>query len=68
MKLLAFEFESEKELRDTVKKLWESLGVSGELAVRPLAGDRWRLELTAEKELRETTLEKFAQYRVEAGD
>jgi hypothetical protein len=68
MKLLAFEFESEKELRDTVKKLWESLGVSGELAVRPLECDRWRLELTAEKELRETTLEKFAQYRVEAGD
>lgn len=68
MKVLAFEFESEKELRDTVKKLWESLGVTGELAVRPLADGRWRLEINSEKEIRDATLEKFAQYRVEAGD
>jgi hypothetical protein len=68
MKSLAFEFESEQELRETVKKMWEGHGVSGEMAIRPIAGGRWRLEIHAEKELRESTLEKFATYRVEAGD
>lgn len=68
MQVLAFEFESEKELRDTVNRMWDGLGVSGELSVRPISGGRWRLEITAEKELRESTLDKFAQYRVEAGD
>lgn len=65
---ITFEFESEKELRETVKKFWDGLNVSGELAVRPLGNGRWRLEIMAEKDLRESTLEKFAQYRVENGD
>lgn len=68
METLAFEFDTEKELRDTVKKLWEGLNVTGELAVRPLNGGRWRLEVTPEKELRESTLEKLSPYRVEMGD
>lgn len=68
MQNLDFEFDSEKELRDVVKKLWDGLGVSGEMAIRPLGNGRWRLELHSEKELRDSTLEKFAPYRVEAGD
>jgi hypothetical protein len=68
MQVLAFEFDTEKEMRDTVKKLWETHGVSGELSTRPLSNNRWRLEINSEKELRESTLEKFAQWRVEAGD
>lgn len=68
MQFLTFEFESEKDLRETVKKLWEQYGVSGELAIRPLSGDRWRLEITSEKDLRDSTLEKFAQFRTENGD
>lgn len=68
MQVLAFEFDTEKDLRDTVKKFWDAHNVSGEYAIRPVSNDRWRLEITSEKELRESTLEKFAQWRVEAGD
>ncbi|HEY8348050.1 MAG TPA: hypothetical protein VIL07_12415 [Symbiobacteriaceae bacterium] len=68
METLTFEFESEKELRDVVKKLWDNIGVTGELAIRPLGGGRWRMELTPERELRSSTLEKLAPYRVETGD
>lgn len=65
MQYLVFEFPTEQEMRETVKKLWESHNVSGEMAVRPLPGDRWRVEIHAEKDLRESTLEKYAEYRIE---
>jgi hypothetical protein len=68
MQYLAFEFDTEKEMQEVVKKLWDQLGVTGELAVRPLANGRWRVDLAAEKELRDSTLEKLEKYRVEAGD
>jgi len=62
---LVFEFPSEKEMRDTVKKLWDGYNVSGEMAIRPLSGGKWRVEVYTEKELRESTLDKFADYRIE---
>lgn len=65
MQTLVLEFENEKDLRDTAKKLWEGLKVTGEMGVKPLANGRWRLEVNSEKELREATLEKFKDYRVE---
>ncbi|MDF2631045.1 MAG: hypothetical protein K0R39_4876 [Symbiobacteriaceae bacterium] len=65
MQYLSFEFENEKEMRETVKKLWDTHNVSGELSIRPIANGRWRVEVTSEKDLRDSTLEKFAQYRVE---
>lgn len=68
MQYLAFEFETEQEMKDTVKKLWEVMGVTGELAARPVANNRWRIELSSEKELRDSALEKFAKFRVEDGD
>ena len=68
MQYLAFEFDSEKDMRETVKKLWDVHNVSGELSIRPVANNRWRVDVISEKELRESTLEKFAQWRVEAGD
>lgn len=68
MQFLSFEFDNEKDKTETVKKLWETLGVSGEMAIRPLANGRWRVDITSEKELRDSTLEKFEKYRVEAGD
>ena len=40
METLTFEFETEKELRDTVKKLWDNIGVTGEMVIRPLGGGR----------------------------
>lgn len=65
MQYLTFEFESEKELRETMKKLWEHYGVTGEVNMRPVTGGRWRLDVISEKELRDSTLEKFSQLRVE---
>lgn len=68
MQVLSFEFDNEKDKNETVKKLWETLGVSGEMAIRPLTNGRWRVDITSEKEMRDSTLEKFEKYRVEAGD
>lgn len=68
MQYLVFEFENETELRQTVDNLWKKIGVSGEVSIRPLASGRWRLEINAEKELRDSTLEKIAPNRVETGD
>lgn len=65
MQYLVFEFPSEKEMRETVKKLWDHHNVSGEMSIRPLAGGKWRVEIHAEKDLRESTLQKFAEYRIE---
>lgn len=68
MQHLVFEFDSEKDLREISAKLWDQNGISGEMAMRPLSGGRWRLELWTEKDVRENTLEKYTPYRVEAGD
>ncbi len=68
MQYLVFEFDSEKAMRETATKLWDHAGVSGEMAMRPLANGHWRLEVTSEKDLRDATLEKFSAFRVEPGD
>ncbi|MFZ5814563.1 MAG: hypothetical protein ACOY93_04610 [Bacillota bacterium] len=65
MQHLVFEFPTEKEMRETVHKLWETHNVSGEMQIRPLKDGKWRVEVYSEKELRDSTLEKFAAYRVE---
>jgi hypothetical protein len=68
MQSIEFEFETELELRETVNKLWDTMGVSGELSIRPMTNGRWRMEITSEKEVKESTLEKFAKFRIESGD
>ncbi len=68
MQYLEFEFDTEKELRETVKKLWNGYNVTGEMAIRKTKDGRWRLEVVSEKDLRESTLEKFARWRIESGD
>jgi hypothetical protein len=68
MQHLVFEFQDEQQLRTTVQKLWDGIGVSGELSIRPVKDGKWRCEIYTEKELRESQLEKFAEFRVESGD
>lgn len=68
MQYLSFEFEEEKEMREIMKKLWDQLGVTGEMSVRRLSSGHWKMDMIAEKELRESTLEKFASFRTENGD
>lgn len=68
MQYLVFEFDTEKELREVVDKLWNKYNASGELRVRAISGGRWRLEMNTEKEIRDATLEQFSVYRAEPGD
>lgn len=65
MQSFVLEFDSENDLREAAKKLWEGLKVTGEMGVKPLGNGRWRLEVNSEKEIRESSLEKFKDYRVE---
>ncbi len=68
MQQMVFEADSKEQLQELADKLWNQHGVSGEMSIRPLAGNRWRLEVMPEKDVRDSVLEKFAQFRVEAGD
>lgn len=68
MQSIALEFATEEECREMAKKLWDGYGVSGEMVIRELPGGKWRIDLTPEKDIKENTLEKFAAFRVEAGD
>lgn len=68
MQHMVFEAESKEQLQEVADKLWNNHGVSGEMALRPVANNRWRLEITAEKDIKDAVTEKFAQFRVEAGD
>lgn len=68
MQHLIFEFATDREMKETVKILWEQHNVSGEMSIRPITGGRWRVEINSEKDIRESSLEKFTAYMVEAGD
>lgn len=62
----AMVFEKEEELRRSARRLVVNLGVTGEIEIRPLPGGKWLLEVSSEKDLRDTTLEKLRGQRVEA--
>lgn len=66
MKYFSFEFDNEQDLQAVKQQLWEKMGVTGELGTVNLGGGRWRLEVYSEKDLRESSLEKFKQFRREA--
>lgn len=59
MQSIAMEFDSREHLNEAVEKLWGTGKASGELAVRPLSGGRWRLDLTSETPIKEKLLEKL---------
>lgn len=63
----AIVFDSENETRQSAHRLVKKHGVTGEIEIRPLAGGKWLLQVSSEKDLRDTTLEKLAGQRVEAG-
>ncbi len=66
MQQVILDFDTEHDLREAAKKLWDGYKVTGEMAIRPLGNGRWRLELSSEKELRDSTLEKLNGQRVVA--
>lgn len=65
MQFLTFEFDQESEMREVARRLWEGLGVTGEIHIMPQPAGRWRLVVNSEKELRESTLKTFERYRVD---
>lgn len=65
MQYLTFEFDKESEMREVARRLWNGLGVTGELHMIPQPGGRWRLIVNSEKELRESTLKQFDAFRVD---
>lgn len=67
MQSFAFEFDNESDLRETARKLMEDLDVTGEINIKPLGGGRWRMDVSSERELRESTLEKLKGYRRDGG-
>ncbi len=65
MTTVTYEFDSEADLNDALTHLWDRLGISGEVNVRPLGDGAYRMEIVAEKTLRPATLEKLRGRRIE---
>jgi hypothetical protein len=65
MTTVTYEFDREADLNDALVHLWDRLGMSGEVSVRPLGEGTFRLEIVAEKTLRPATLEKLRGRRIE---
>lgn len=59
-------FDTEETLRQGARRLVTKLGVTGEIEMRPLAGGKWLLAVSSEKDLRDTTLEKLQGQQVDA--
>jgi hypothetical protein len=59
-------FDTEEALRQGARRLVSKFGVTGEIEMKPLAGGKWLLEVSSEKDLRDTTLEKLEGHRVDA--
>ena len=58
------EYDDERLVREEAATLMNKYGITGEIGVRPIGDGRWRLEVSAEKELREATLGKLRGRRV----
>lgn len=65
MHVVIMEFERESELREAADYLWQKAGITGELNIKPAGRGIWRLELIAEKPVRQSVLEKLKGRRVE---
>ena len=65
MTTVTYEFDNEADLNDALAHLWDRLGISGEVSVRPLGEGSFRMEIVAEKTLRPATLEKLRGRRIE---
>lgn len=62
----AWEYDNREDLDETAKHLWNKLGITGELDIVPLEGDRWRLTVHSERPIRESTLESLKGESVQA--
>ena len=58
-------FDTEEALRQGARRLVGKFGVTGEIEMRPLTSGKWLLEVSSEKDLRDTTLEKLEGQRID---
>lgn len=65
MHVVIMEFERESDLHEAADYLWNKAGVTGELNIKPAGKGVWRMELIAEKAVRQSVLEKLKGRRVE---
>lgn len=63
---IAFEFETEQEMQQVAKHLWEKQGITGELEMYPTSSGRYRLVICSEKQIRDSVLEKLPGKRIQA--
>lgn len=66
MQSIALEFATEEDLNEATR-LIDRLNVTGEVAIRPLGGGRWRMDIHAERPIRESSLERLKARRLSAG-
>ncbi len=63
---IAFEFETEQEMQQVVKLLWEKRGITGELEMYPTSAGRYRLVICSEKQISDSFLETVPGKRIQA--
>lgn len=63
---VAFEFETEHDMLNTANKLWDDVGITGEMEMQETTSGRWRLSVFSEKQIKEAVLEKVNGKRVQA--
>jgi len=61
----AMVFDTEEALRQGARRLVGKFGVTGEIEMRPLPSGKWLLEVSSEKDLRDTALEKLEGQRID---
>lgn len=61
---IAFEFETEEEMKNVAEQLWKKHGVTGELEMYPTSNGRYRLNIHSEKQIRDSVLDKLPGKKV----
>lgn len=66
MHSIAFEFETENEMKQVSDQLWEKHKISGEFEMYPTKDGRFRLHIFSEKPIKESILEKIDAKKVQS--
>jgi hypothetical protein len=56
---IAYEFETEEQMKAVADQLWNKHGITGEFEMYQAGNGRFRLHIYSEKQIRESVLEKL---------
>lgn len=56
---IAYEFETEKEMKLVAEQLWNKHGITGEFEMYQTGNGRFRLQVYSEKQIKDSVLEKL---------